>query len=153
MLSLKSLSRQTIRAFGLSSLAITSMLTPITSIHAAEAVGIEEVIVTARKREERLIDVPVSAAVLTAEELDRYRTRDLAELTQRIPGLSISHAAGGGQGGNISIRGVGNLATDYGTDQPVSLVLDGMSFQRSHVLDVGFFDLQSVEVLKGPQSL
>ena len=153
MLSLKSVSRQTLRAFGVSSLALSSF--PHTShFHTRRRNrGIEEVIVTARKREERLIDVPVSAAVLTAEELDRYRTRDLAELTQRIPGLSISHAAGGGQGGNISIRGVGNLAVDYGTDQPVSLVLDGMSFQRSHVLDVGFFDLQSVEVLKGPQSL
>lgn len=153
MLSLKSASQRTLRALGISSFTLTSFLIPVTSIHAAETAGIEEVIVTARKREERLIDVPVSAAVLTAEELDRYRTRDLAELTQRIPGLSISHAAGGGQGGNISIRGVGNLAVDYGTDQPVSLVLDGMSFQRSHVLDVGFFDLQSVEVLKGPQSL
>jgi len=153
MFSLKSASQRTLRALGISSLTLTSFLIPVTSIHAAETAGIEEVIVTARKREERLIDVPVSAAVLTAEELDRYRTRDLAELTQRIPGLSISHAAGGGQGGNISIRGVGNLAVDYGTDQPVSLVLDGMSFQRSHVLDVGFFDLQSVEVLKGPQSL
>ena len=122
-------------------------------VWSAETATIEEIIVTARKREERLIDVPVSAAVLTAEELDRYRTRDLAELTQRIPGVEINHAAGGGQGGNIQIRGVGNLAVDYGTDQPVSLVLDGMSFQRSHVLDVGFFDLQTVEVLKGPQSL
>lgn len=131
---------------------VSTTLLP-TRVWAAESAFIEEVVVTARKREERLIDVPVSAAVLTAEELDRYRTRDLAELTQRIPGVEISHAAGGGQGGNIRIRGVGNLAVDYGTDQPVSLVLDGMSFQRSHVLDVGFFDLQTVEVLKGPQSL
>lgn len=126
--------------------------TPFTSSFAAEAV-LEEITVTARKREERLLDVPVSAAVLTAEELDRYRTRDLAELTQRIPGVSVSHAAGGGAGGNMVIRGVGNIAVDYGTDQPVSLVLDGMSFNRGHVIDVGFFDLQSVEVLKGPQTL
>ncbi len=139
-----------IRLLLLSLLSSTFLPVPVWS---AEESFVEEVIVTARKREERLIDVPVSAAVLTDEELDRYRTRDLAELTQRIPGVQIAHAAGGGQGGNISIRGVGNLAVDYGTDQPVSLVLDGMSFQRSHVLDVGFFDLQSVEVLKGPQSL
>lgn len=136
-------------------LTLTLVLTPLVPLQvwAQESAVLEEIIVTARKREERLLDVPVSAAVLTAEEIDRYRTRDLAELTQRIPGVQIQHAAGGGQGGNINIRGVGNLAVDYGTDQPVSLVLDGMSFQRSHVLDVGFFDLQSVEVLKGPQSL
>lgn len=114
---------------------------------------LEEVIVTARKREERLMDVPISAAVLSDEELDRYRTRDLAELTQRIPGVAISHAAGGGAGGNMAIRGVGNLAVDYGADQPVSLVMDGMSFSRGHILDVGFFDVAAVEVLKGPQAL
>ncbi len=132
--------------------AAVLQFSPFSVAIASEAM-LEEVIVTARKREERLLDVPISAAVLTAEEIDRYRTRDLAELTQRIPGLAISHAAGGGAGGNMAIRGVGNIAVDYGTDQPVSLVLDGMSFTRGHVLDVGFFDLQSVEVLKGPQTL
>ena len=117
------------------------------------ATDIEEITVTARKREERLLDVPVSAAALTAQELDRYKTRDLVDLTSRIPGLTIERGTGGGQGGDIQIRGIGNLAVDYGTDQPVSLVIDGMPFQRSHMLDVGFFDTQSVEVLKGPQAL
>jgi len=114
---------------------------------------IEEVTVTARKREERLIDTPVAVAVMTEDEIERYNTRDLAELTARIPGVSITHGAGGGAGGNMVIRGVGNVAVDYGADQPVSLVLDGMSFSRGHVLDTGFFDLQAVEVLKGPQTL
>lgn len=119
----------------------------------AERAELEEITVTARRREERLIDVPVSAAVLTREEIERYRTRDLAEITERIPGVEIQHSGGGGQGGFAYIRGVGNVAVDYGTDQPVSLVMDGMSFQRSHVFDTGFFDLEHLEVLKGPQSL
>ena len=153
MLSLKSLSKLTTSSCGIFFLTLTSLLIPVTSIHAAETAGIEEVIVTARKREERLIDVPVSAAVLTQKDIERYRTRDLAELTERIPGVTVQHAGGGAQGGNIEIRGVGNIAVDYGTDQPVSLVLDGMSFQRSHMLDTGFFDLQTLEVLKGPQAV
>ncbi len=115
--------------------------------------GIEEMIVTARKREERAIDTPVAVAAMSGEEINQYNTRDLADLTSRLPGLSIVHGAGGGAGGNIAIRGVGNLAVDYGADQPVSLVLDGMSFTRGHVLDVGFFDIAGVEVLKGPQAL
>lgn len=114
---------------------------------------IEEVVVTARKREERLIDTPVSVSALSREEVERYHTRDLAQLTTRMPGIQISHAAGGGNGGAIFIRNVGSLAVDYGADQPVSLVLDGMSFTRGHVLDVGFFDVAAVEVLKGPQAL
>ncbi|MFM8353383.1 MAG: TonB-dependent receptor [Gammaproteobacteria bacterium] len=114
---------------------------------------IEEVVVTARKREERLIDAPVAVSALMQEEVERYYTRDLVELTARIPGVSMNHAAGGGAGGSIFIRGVGNLAVDYGADQPVSLVMDGMSFQRGHILDTGFFDVEAVEVLKGPQAL
>jgi outer membrane receptor protein involved in Fe transport len=120
---------------------------------AAPGPEVEEVVITARKREERAIDVPVAVAALSSEEVDRYYTRDLSELSTRLPGLSINHAGGGGAGGNIVIRGVGNLAIDYGADQPVTLVLDGMSFTRGHVLDVGFFDVGSVEVLKGPQAL
>lgn len=126
---------------------------PAPVVLAETSAEVEEIIVTARKREERLMDVPISAAFMSDEEIDRYRTRDLAELTQRIPGVAISHASGGGAGGNMAIRGVGNIAVDYGTDQPVSLVLDGMSFTRGHILDVGFFDVASVEVLKGPQTL
>ena len=72
---------------------------------------IEEVTVTARKREERVIDTPVAVSVLTQEEIERYNTRDLAQLTQRIPGVSIAHAAGGGAGGNMVIRGVGPLSS------------------------------------------
>ena len=115
--------------------------------------AIQELIVTARKREERAIDTPVAIAAMGEEELNRYNTRDLSELTTRLPGLQITHAAGGGAGGNVAIRNVGNLAVDYGAEQPVSLVIDGMSFTRGHVLDVGFFDLAGLEVLKGPQAL
>ena len=120
---------------------------------AAQGGVIEEVVVTARKREERLVDTPVAVSALMQEEVERYYTRDLDQLTTRIPGVQIGHAAGGGAGGSMFIRGVGNLAVDYGADQPVSLVMDGMSFTRGHVLDTGFFDVQAVEVLKGPQAL
>jgi outer membrane receptor protein involved in Fe transport len=134
-----------------------------TASNAAEAAGpvgangngvsLEEVTVTARKREERLIDVPVVASVLGAAQLQRYNTTDLEQLSQQIPGVEIYHADGGGGGGGISIRGVGQLATDYGAEEPVAIVVDGMAFTRGHILDTGFFDMQSVEVLKGPQSL
>ncbi len=135
-------------------ITILSTAAPAVAAPAARERGvIEEVVVTARKREERLVDTPVAVSALSAEEVERYHTRDLAELTSRIPGVQISHAAGGGAGGSIYIRNIGNLAVDYGADQPVSLVLDGMSFTRGHVLDVGLFDVASIEVLKGPQAL
>ena len=118
-----------------------------------EGVSLEEVTVTARKTTERLLDVPVVASVLGQEALQRYNTTDLEQLSNLVPGVQIFHADGGGGGGGISIRGVGQLAVDYGAEEPVAVVVDGMAFTRGHILDTGFFDMQSVEVLKGPQSL
>jgi len=129
--------------------------TPVPAAAASDGAQglIEEVVVTARRRAERLIDTPVAVSVMAQEEVERYYTRDLSSLTARIPGVSINQAAGGGAGGSMFIRGVGNLAVDYGADQPVAFVMDGMSFQRGHILNTGFFDVQSVQVLKGPQTL
>jgi iron complex outermembrane receptor protein len=116
--------------------------------------SVETVFVSsARKTEERSIDVPVSTAGLSEEQIERYNTTNLTQLSSQIPGVVINHASGGGAGGNMTIRGIGNIATDYGAEQPVALVLDGFSFTRGHIIDVGFFDLESVEVLKGPQTL
>ncbi|MCY4563664.1 MAG: TonB-dependent receptor, partial [Gammaproteobacteria bacterium] len=116
---------------------------------------VEEVIVTARKREERAIDTPVAVSVMNEDDLDLYNTRDLTQLTERIPGLEVIHSGGGGAGGNMTIRGIGKPpgTADYGIDAPVSLVIDGMPFSRNHMILTGFFDSEAVEVLKGPQAL
>jgi iron complex outermembrane receptor protein len=115
--------------------------------------SIESVMVSARKTEERAIDTPVALAVMTEEQLQRYNTTDLTQLTSQLPGVEINKASGGGAGGNFIIRGIGRQASDYGAEQPVAFVLDGFSFTRGHMSSVGFFDIESVEVLKGPQTL
>ncbi len=125
------------------------------SMAQAQGVTIEEVIVTARKREERAIDAPVGVAVMTEDDIERYNTRNLTELGARIPGVEVIHSMGGGAGGNITIRGIGKPpgTADYGIDAPVSLVIDGMPFSRNHMIMTGFFDSEALEVLKGPQAL
>ncbi len=107
---------------------------------ASDQAVVEEVIVTARKREERAIDTPVAVSVMDGDELDLYNTRDLTQLTERIPGLEIAHGGGGFAGGNMSIRGIGKPpgTVDYGIDSPVSLVVDGMPFSRNHMILTGF---------------
>jgi iron complex outermembrane receptor protein len=124
-----------------------------TATPTSEATSLEEVTVTARKTAERLIDVPVAASVMSAVQLQRYNTTDLEQLDTQVPGLIVVHADGGGGGGSILIRGVGQQAEDYGSEEPVAIVIDGMAFTQGHILDAGFFDMQSLEVLKGPQSL
>ena len=115
--------------------------------------GIETVTVTARKRTERLVDVPVAASVMGTEAVDRYASNDLTSLGNQMPSVSFQRTGGGTSGGSLSIRGVGNLAIDYGNEQPVAVVIDGMQLTRGHVMDIGLFDVKQVEVLKGPQAL
>ena len=114
---------------------------------------IEEVVVTARKREESALDTPVSVTVLSGEDIDVYNTRGLVQLTARVPGLAIENGGGGFAGGDMTIRGIGRTALDYGLDSSVTLWIDGMAFSRGHMTSTGLFDATSVEVQKGPQSL
>lgn len=115
--------------------------------------AVEEVTVTARKKEERLIDVPVAAQVLTAEAINRYATTDLIEISRIAPGVIIARTGGGTPGSSIFIRGIGVFGPDYASEQPVSVVIDGVPITRGHVVDAGFFDQSNIQVLKGPQSL
>jgi iron complex outermembrane receptor protein len=115
--------------------------------------SIETVMVSAaRKTEERAIDTPVALTAMNDVQIQRYNTTSLVQLQTQMPGVKIYAAGGGGQGGNLSIRGIGQLAVDYGAEQPVAFVMDGFSFTRGHIVDVGLFDLADIEVLKGPQT-
>jgi outer membrane receptor protein involved in Fe transport len=115
--------------------------------------ALQEIVVTARKREERLIDVPVAVTAVTAATINQYQATDLGEIGNLVPGVSLERTQSGSSGATLTIRGVGNLASDYGNEQPVAVNIDGVQITKGHVADIGFFDLDSVQVLKGPQSL
>lgn len=115
--------------------------------------ALDEIMVSARKRQERLIDTPVAATALPKVLLERYAITELSMLSTALPGVNIYRASGGGAGGNLEIRGIGRIASDYGAEQPVALVVDGFSFTRGHALNMAFFDVEGIEVLKGPQTL
>jgi iron complex outermembrane receptor protein len=119
----------------------------------ASSGALEEIVVTARKREERLIDVPVAVTAVTAATINQYQATDLSEIGNLVPGVSLERTQSGSSGAVLTIRGVGNLASDYGNEQPVAVNIDGVQITKGHVADIGFFDLDSVQVLKGPQSL
>jgi outer membrane receptor protein involved in Fe transport len=126
---------------------------PAVAKTATRFTGIESVTTTARKKEERQIDVPVSSAVMPAEVIERYSTTDLTQLTSQTPGVRIDRAAGGTPGAFIYIRGIGVFGPDYASEQPVSIVIDGVPIGRGHIVDSGFFDQSAIQILKGPQSL
>ena len=119
----------------------------------ARTTDVEEVTVTARKKEERLMDVPVAATVLSATTINRYDTTDLTQLATIAPGVQIERTGGGTPGSSIFIRGIGVFGPDYASEQPVAVVVDNIPITRGHIVDAGFFDQANIQVLKGPQSL
>ncbi|SEJ98409.1 Outer membrane receptor proteins, mostly Fe transport [Sphingobium sp. AP50] len=110
----------------------------------------EEIIVTAQKRDERLIDVPVSISAVTSDTMVAQNLVTLGDLASRIPGLAIS----GGGTQNIAVRGIN---AGGGTNPTVSVLIDDVQFGSSSYLGqppIPSLDpaiIQQIEVLRGPQ--
>lgn len=112
-----------------------------------------EIIVTARKRNESLIAVPVAVTAVTADDLSRSAINGTDALARKIPGLVVGEGGGTVQGGTIALRGISAADSNPLGDQAVSFNIDGVQVARSSVRRMGDFDLAGVEVLKGPQAL
>jgi iron complex outermembrane receptor protein len=108
----------------------------------------DEIIVTARRRDERIQDVPVATAVLSRNEIQRAGG-SLDRMTSIVPSLQITRDASG-SGGSIGLRGISTSVSNAGLEQAVSVVTDGVTISRGRILEQGLFDLQSLQVLKGP---
>jgi iron complex outermembrane receptor protein len=131
-------------------LAVLSAALPA---HAQSAGGdAAEIVVTARKRAESILTVPVIANVLTEAQLERTQVTSLDDIATIATGLVIGQQPGE-LGTQVAIRGVGTNATDPGIDQSVSLNIDGMQLGQGLAYTVGLFDMAQIEVLKGPQAL
>jgi iron complex outermembrane recepter protein len=117
-----------------------------------QATELDAIVVTARRREESLIDVPVAVSAISAEALSNAHVTDVTQIAQMTPQVLIAPASGGG-GGTISIRGVGSSYLDPGIEQSVGVLVDNVSVGRGRFIMASQFDLQQVEILKGPQAL
>jgi outer membrane receptor protein involved in Fe transport len=119
---------------------------------AQSARSLEEVVVTARKREESLQNVPVAVAVIGEEQLRNNNATDLTKVAELAPQVSMSQS-GSGTGAVITIRGVSSGSNDAGLDQSVAIEVDGVPISRGQVVSSSIFDLKQVQVLQGPQAL
>lgn len=141
----------------LGSLLIASIALPGTAHAQAEparetAAERDVIIVTARKQEESLQDVPVAVAVIGGETLDNFRIDEAADLVSRVPALSVQ-VGGSGAGAQIGIRGINSSNISNAFDSAVAINVDGVAVSTQRILQTAFFDLDQVEVLKGPQPL
>ncbi|HWA61971.1 MAG TPA: TonB-dependent receptor, partial [Caulobacteraceae bacterium] len=145
---------------GAAAVAIASAATPAaaqeaakapTGAQAADTASVGELVVTARRREENLKDVPISVSAVTADVLDRAGAQDITKLQQVTPNLTLQVARGSNSTLIAFIRGVGQQDPLWGFEPGVGLYVDDVYFARPQgaVLDV--FDVDHIEVLRGPQ--
>ena len=116
---------------------------------AVTAQEVEEVVVTATKKEESVQDLAISIEALTAESLADNQVYDVSDLAEITPGLETAKIIGSGSG--WTVRGMGSLGIGAGVIASVVTAVNGHSVNDSVVADTGFMDLERVEVLKGPQ--
>jgi iron complex outermembrane receptor protein len=109
---------------------------------------LEDIVVTAERRTESLQDVPISATVLNAADIERKGVNDVADLQQVAPSVAINTY---NRSTFINIRGVG-IAQSAPTSNPgVAFYIDGMLIPHEQFIGQSFYDIQSIEVLRGPQ--
>jgi len=111
------------------------------------------IIVTARKREEMLQDIPVAVAALSGESLDAVGIKRLDETTALIPNLRVSHAGTGPGVASLYIRGIGYNGTEKLDSPSVGVFIDDFYWGMGHGQLLDTFDIERIEVLRGPQSV
>ncbi|PHR62076.1 MAG: hypothetical protein COA43_00065 [Robiginitomaculum sp.] len=113
----------------------------------------DEIIVTARKRKETSLTVPVSVTAFGAAQLEARAINGLEDLASFVPNLTIGQVSGGA-GGSIILRGLGTLAGSNPTfEQTTSVNIDGVQISRGAIMRLGQSDMAQIEVLRGPQAL
>src|SRR3546814_491700 len=124
---------------------------PAPQTEAAAANDAMDIIVTARRREERLQDVPVAVTAVTGQNLAAANIFQVQDIQQTVPGLTIQSSAFGSNVLQVAIRGQRQFDPYITKDPAVAVYFADVVQNRPQGLNSGLFDIQSVQVLKGPQ--
>lgn len=108
----------------------------------------DEVVVTAQNRAESVQDVPIAISVLSGDALEKAGVTDLRELDKVASGVQITQDQ---QNTYVAVRGIGTASNNETQDTSVTINIDGEYINRTTVLNAAIFDLERVEVLRGPQ--
>ena len=116
------------------------------------AASSEEIIVVAQRRSENIQDVPISVSAVTGQQIQSLLSGggDVLQLASRVPGLNVE-SSNGRVAPRFYIRGLGNTDFDLAASQPVSVIMDDVVMENVALKSFPIFDIQQVEVLRGPQ--
>ena len=132
----------------LNTMYLAVVLALIITPYLTHAAVLEEIVVTAQKREESLQDVPISITAITGDAIQSGAIQRLDALAPTVPNLHIAEAVSGSD--QFFIRGVGS-GVNAGFEMAVGQVIDGFFYGRSRFARAAFLDIERIEVLKGPQ--
>jgi iron complex outermembrane recepter protein len=118
---------------------------------AKNAAGLEEITVTARRREESLQDVPIAVSAFSSERLENVGATDITWLQQATPNLTLQVARGSNSTLIAFIRGIGQQDPLWGFEPGVGLYVDDVYIARPQGAVLDIYDIQRLEVLRGPQ--
>jgi iron complex outermembrane receptor protein len=134
------------------SLAVPATAQQASAPEASAAVEpIEQILITAERRESTVQDTPIAISAFDAESMREQGIVDPADLHSHVPGFFYTEGGGGSPITQIAVRGVGNENVTAGGDPGVAYHFDGVYLGRPTSAATDFFDLERVEVLRGPQ--
>ena len=110
----------------------------------------EEVVVTAQKREQNIMEVPVAVSAVTGQQIEQAGIKDVFDLQQNVPNLIIGRSQTATTT-NFAIRGIGSTSNNFGVESSVGLYVDGVYRSRQSSMINELIDIETVEVLRGPQ--
>ena len=113
---------------------------------------VAEVVVTARKREENVQNIPVAVTAISGKDIEKFNISSVQDVATQTPQLIIARGSSG-SGADISLRGIGSSSENIGIEQSVSVNIDGIYYGQGRAIEESTFDVSGVQVLKGPQAL
>ncbi len=117
----------------------------------ASVSSLDKIIVTARKREETLQEVPVAVTAFTPEALEKLNVQDIGDIAGQVPNTTVYAARGSSSTVTAYIRGIGQADPLWGVDPGVGIYLDDVYIARPQGALLDVFDVERIEVLRGPQ--
>lgn len=133
--------------FNLLTLAIASCVS--LQAFAVDTPALDEVVVTAQKRVQKLEDVPISVSTISGQKLEDAGITSVSGISDYTPSFNMTQT---GIGTNIAIRGISS-GVNQGFEQSAAMYVDGIHYGRSQLARAPFLDVERIEVLRGPQSI
>ena len=149
--------RAFMRALLVSTAALASLparaqtIAPVPPPQRAANDRVDDIIVTAQRREERLQDVPIAASAFNDQALARLNVTSTLDVAKFVPNLFAQHNTGLGTANGYYLRGLGNVESIATFDTPVGAYVDDIYIARQNSNNFFFFDVDRIEVLRGPQ--